>query len=72
MCVPEELNHQSDIDGDIVAGDHNLPPGLPGEQRTDEITRVAGTPDYQEEDGEAGGRLQLVVLVYLRQLGEEP
>lgn len=50
MGVPEKLDHQGDIHKDVVAGDHDLPPGLPGEQRTDEIARVARAPDDQEED----------------------
>jgi hypothetical protein len=49
MSVPEKLEDQSDVNEDIVTGNHDLPPCLPGAYRSNEIARIAKTPDHQEK-----------------------
>ena len=72
MRVPEVLRHENYVDEDVVGGNDDLPSGLSCQRSSEEVGRVAQTPFGQEVEAQPAGRLQTVVLVDLRQLGEQP
>lgn len=72
QAVPQPLAAQGTVDEDVVGCDDDLPGSLVGEQRPEQVRNVAKQPFGQEEDAQARRRLQLVVLVDLRELSKQP
>ena len=72
MGIPDKLPDKGNIDQDIVNGNDNLPARLTRQNGTDEVTGITETPFDEEEEREAGGRLELVIGIDLGDLGKEP
>ena len=72
QAVPHPLTAQRTVDEDVVCCDDDLPSGLVGEQRPEQVRDVAQQPLGQEEDAQARRRLQPVILVDLRELCKQP
>jgi hypothetical protein len=68
--VPNPLQHQTEVDKDVVSSNHDLPLGLMSEQRSQQVPQITQTPFDQERYGQSGGTLDIVVLVNLWQLCE--
>jgi hypothetical protein len=72
VAVEEKLHHHDHVHKDIVARDDHLPRSLTCEHSAGEIAYIAQKPFGEKVDGESGGALEFVILVYLRELGKEP
>lgn len=72
VCVPEVLEDQSHVNADIVSSHNDLPASLPGEQGTQKIAGITQTPFHEKKQRQASRRLNLIILVYLWELSEEP
>ena len=72
LLIPKPLRHQARIHKDVVAAYRHLPTCLMCEESAEKVAKIAETPFDEEEDGEARGAGDAIVLVDLRQLGEEP
>ena len=72
MFVPQPLKDEYKVDKTVVSCHHNLPERLAGKESAYQVRQVTETPLCQEEEAQAGGGADLVVLVYLRKLGKKP
>lgn len=68
--IPHPLHDKTKIHENIISTNHNLPVSLMRKECSKQIAQVAQTPLHEEEDGQPGGALDVVVLVDLGQLCE--